>query len=54
MQHIHQQLSRQGALVCSTNTDCEEWSDNFNSKGSADFYRPYFFRIYNWKAVFEK
>ena len=54
MPHLHQTLSREGELVFSTNTDCKEWSDNFNSKGSADFYRPYFFRIYNWKAVFEE
>ena len=54
MPHLHQTLSREGELVFSTNTDCKEWSDNFNSKGSADFYRPYFFRVYNWKAVFEE
>ena len=53
MPHLHQTLSREGELVFSTNTDCKEWNDNFNTKGSADFYRPYFFRVYNWKAVFE-
>lgn len=54
MPHLHQTLSRQGELVFSTNTDCAEWGDNFNSKGSADFYRPYFFRVYNWKAIFDE
>lgn len=54
MPHLHQALSREGELVFSTNTDCREWGDNFNSKGSADFYRPYFFRVYNWKAIFDE
>lgn len=54
MPHLHQSLSRQGELVFSTNTDCKEWADNFNAVGSADFYRPYFFRVYNWKALFEE
>ena len=53
MPHLHQALSREGELVFSTNTDCDNWDDNFNSKGSADFYRPYFFRVYNWKAIFD-
>lgn len=53
MPHLHQSLSREGELVFSTNTDCKDWADNFNSRGSADFYRPYFFRIYNWKAIFD-
>ncbi len=53
MPHLHRELSREGELVFSTNTDTQEWGDNFNSTGSADFYRPFFFRVYNWKAVFE-
>ena len=53
MPHLHQSLSREGELVFSTNTDCKDWGDNFNTRGSADFYRPYFFRIYNWKAIFD-
>ena len=53
MTHLHQGLSREGELVFSTNTDASNWNDNFNSTGSADFYRPYFIRVYNWKAVFE-
>ena len=54
MPHLHQSLSREGELVFSTNTDAKDWGDNFNSVGSADFYRPFFFRIYNWKAIFDK
>lgn len=54
MPHLHQTLSREGELVFSTNTDTKEWGDNFNATGSADFYRPFFFRVYNWKAVFEE
>ena len=54
MPHLHQTLSREGELVFSTNTECKEFSDNFNATGSADFYRPFFFRVYNWKAVFEE
>lgn len=53
MTHLHQGLSREGELVFSTNTDAKNWGDNFNSAGSADFYRPYFVRVYNWKAVFD-
>lgn len=52
MPHLHQGLSRTGELVFSTNTDANDWNDNFNSTGSADFYRPFFFRVFNWKAVF--
>lgn len=54
MPHLHQSLSREGELVFSTNTDTKEWGDNFNSRGSADFYRPFFFRVYNWKAIFDE
>lgn len=54
MPHLHQSLSREGELVFSTNTDTKEFGDNFNAAGSADFYRPFFFRIYNWKAIFDE
>ena len=54
MPHLHQTLSREGELVFSTNTDCKDFNNNFNATGSADFYRPFFFRVYNWKAVFEE
>lgn len=54
MPHLHMELSRQGELVFSTNTDTKEWNDNFNASGSADFYRPFFIRVYNWEAVYDK
>ena len=52
MPHLHQGLSRSGELVFSTNTDSSNWGDNFNATGSADFYRPFFFRVFNWQALF--
>ncbi len=54
MPHLHMGLSREGELVFSSNTDCAEFGDNFDKRGSADFYRPYFFRIYNWESLFEE
>jgi hypothetical protein len=46
---LHQELSREGELVLSYNTNPVNFGDNFNAPGSADKYRPYFVRIYNWK-----
>lgn len=46
---LHQELSREGELVLSYNTNPTSFWDNFNAPGSADKYRPYFVRIYNWK-----
>ncbi|MDQ0109743.1 hypothetical protein J2T02_004888 [Chitinophaga terrae (ex Kim and Jung 2007)] len=46
---LHQELSREGELVLSYNTNPFDFWDNFNEPGSADKYRPYFVRIYNWK-----
>lgn len=40
-------------LVFSTNSDPANFWDNFNRVGSADFYRPYFFRVYNWEHVYD-
>lgn len=54
MINLHQGLSREGELVFSTNTDAKDFSDNFGSPGSADFYRPFFFRVFNWKSVYEE
>jgi len=51
---IHPQLSRDGELVFSTNTDPFNFNDNFNIVGSADYYRPYFFRVFNWESVYEE
>lgn len=53
MLNLHPHLSRDGELVISTNTDTANFWDNFNAVGSADFYRPYFYRIYNWEKLFE-
>lgn len=53
MLNLHPALSREGELVISTNSDTEDFWDNFNNEGSADFYRPYFFRIYDWEKVYD-
>ena len=53
MLNLHPGLSREGELVISTNSDCESFWDNFNNVGSADFYRPFFFRIFKWERAFE-
>ena len=53
MVNIHPALSRTGELVFSTNTDCSSFWDNFNAPGSADFYRPYFYRVFNWESVYD-
>ena len=60
MLNLHQSLSRDGELVISTNTDVDnskEGADdsfwrNFDNPGSADWYRPFFYRVYNWDKVF--
>lgn len=53
MINLHPHLSRNGELVFSTNTDPKNFWDNFNAVGSADYYRPYFYRVYNWERVYE-
>jgi hypothetical protein len=52
MVNLHPALSRGGELVFTTNTDPEDFWDNFNAAGSADYYRPYFYRVYNWKSLY--
>ncbi len=52
MVNLHQPLSREGELVFTTNTDPDEFWMNFNDEGSADYYRPYFYRVFNWKSVY--
>lgn len=52
MVNLHPALSRRGELVFSTNTDPDDFWDNFNAVGSADFYRPYFYRVFNWKSLY--
>lgn len=54
MVNLHPHLSRNGELVFSTNTDAKDFGDNFNAVGSADFYRPYFYRVYNWEKVYDE
>lgn len=52
MINLHPGLSREGELVFSTNSDPLDFFDQFNRPGSADFYRPYFFRVYNWESLY--
>lgn len=54
MVNLHPHLARAGELVFSTNTDCADFWDNYNRPGSADYYRPFFFRVFNWESVYEK
>lgn len=54
MVNLHKSLSREGELVFSTNSDAIHWNDNFNSVGSADFYRPFFFRVFNWEHIYDE
>ncbi len=53
MLNYHPALARDGEIVISTNTDCANFWDNFNSPGSADWYRPFFYRIFKWERAFE-
>lgn len=46
---VHRALSRQGELVISYNINPTDFNSNFNVPGSADRYRPYFVRVFNWK-----
>ena len=53
--NLHLELAREGELVFSTNTDpADGFGGNFNAVGSADLYRPYFYRVYNWEKLFEE
>lgn len=53
MVNLHPALSRQGELVFSTNSDPADFWDNFNAQGSADYYRPFFYRVFDWERVYE-
>lgn len=53
MVNLHPALSRQGELVFSTNSDPDDFWWNFNDPGSADYYRPYFYRVFNWQHVYD-
>ncbi len=52
MVNLHQTLSRNGELVFTTNTDPDDFWKNFNDEGSADYYRPFFYRVFNWKSLY--
>nr|MDE7387589.1 DUF5005 domain-containing protein [Muribaculaceae bacterium] len=60
MLNLHPALSREGELVISTNTDPADTSEgagdafwrNFNNPGSADWYRPFYYRVYGWESLF--
>ena len=54
MVNLHPALSREGELVFSTNSDPDDFWWNFNDPGSADYYRPFFYRVFNWKKVYEQ
>ena len=54
MVNLHPALSRIGELVFTTNTDADSFWDNFNALGSADYYRPFFYRVFGWKNLFNK
>jgi hypothetical protein len=47
---VHHGLSKEGELVISYNINPIDFGDNFNTPGSADNYRPYFVRVYNWES----
>lgn len=47
---LHPQFSKNGELMyCVSKNHYLEFSDNFNTPGSADLYLPYFFRVKNWR-----
>lgn len=52
MVNLHPALSREGELVFTTNSDPDDFWKNFNDSGSADYYRPFFYRVFNWKSLF--
>ncbi|WEK34100.1 MAG: DUF5005 domain-containing protein [Candidatus Pseudobacter hemicellulosilyticus] len=46
---VHHALSRYGELVISYNINPVDFWSNFNNPGSADRYRPYVVRVFNWQ-----
>ena len=52
MVNLHPALSREGELVFTTNSDPDDFWKNFNDPGSADYYRPFFYRVFDWKSLF--
>lgn len=53
MVNLHPALSREDELVFSTNSDPADFWDNFNATGSADYYRPFFYRVFDWQRVYD-
>ena len=53
MVNLHPALARQDELVFSTNSDPDDFWMNFNDTGSADYYRPFFYRVFDWKLVYD-
>lgn len=51
---LHEELSRDGELVISACTSADDSNDNYLYAGSADFSRPWFFRIYNWESIYSE
>ena len=52
MVNLHPALSRADELVFTTNSDPDDFWKNFNDPGSADYYRPFFYRVFDWKSLF--
>jgi len=46
-------LSRQGELVLATSQTAPATADNFTYPGSADYVRPYFYRVFNWESLWD-
>ena len=50
---LHNHLSRQGELVFSTAQTAPYTNDNYTYPGSADYVRPWFYRVYNWQSLWD-
>lgn len=50
---LHNALSREGELVLSTSQTAPATADNYTYPGSADYVRPYFYRVYNWESLWD-
>lgn len=50
---LHPHLSREGEIVFSTAQTAPNSADNYTYPGSADFVRPWFYRVYNWQSLWD-
>ena len=50
---LHMHLSREGEIVFSTAQTAAYTADNYTYPGSADFVRPWFYRVYNWQSLWD-